>query len=101
MATATLYFRGRYVTPLEEEPLYGLTYLPRKYKIAVAIPPSNDVDVFAHCAGFIAIIEQGKLAGFNVTVGGGLGFTHNNQKNPSEARGCHWFLQTERRKIRL
>merc|ERR1711972_1278395 len=67
-------------TPLEEEPLYGLTYLPRKYKVAVAIPPSNDVDVFAHCCGFIAIIENGVLQGFNVTVGGGLGFTHNNQK---------------------
>lgn len=67
-------------TPVEEEPLYGLTYLPRKYKVAVAIPPSNDVDIFAHCCGFIAIIEGGKLLGFNVTVGGGLGFTHNNQK---------------------
>jgi len=67
-------------TPVEEEPLYGKTYLPRKFKVAVAIPPCNDVDVFAHCAGFIAIIEDGKLQGFNVTVGGGLGFTHNNQK---------------------
>jgi len=67
-------------TPLEEEPLYGLTYLPRKYKVAVAIPPCNDVDVFAHCCGFIAIIKDDKLQGFNVSVGGGLGFTHNNQK---------------------
>ena len=48
--------------------------------LALAIPPSNDVDVFAHCCGFIAIIEGGKLVGYNVTVGGGLGFTHNNQK---------------------
>lgn len=67
-------------TPVEEEPLYGLTYLPRKYKVAVAIPPSNDVDVFAHDCGFIAIIQDGVLQGFNVTVGGGLGFTHNNPK---------------------
>mmetsp|Transcript_40551 Transcript_40551/g.88643 ORF Transcript_40551/g.88643 Transcript_40551/m.88643 type:complete len:952 (+) Transcript_40551:71-2926(+) len=67
-------------TPVEEEPLYGLTYLPRKYKITVAIPPSNDVDVFAHCLGFIAIVKDNKLQGFNVAVGGGLGFTHNNQK---------------------
>merc|ERR1712190_651895 len=67
-------------TPKEEEPLYGLSYLPRKYKVAVAIPPSNDVDVFAHCCGFIAIIENGVLQGFNVTVGDGLGHTHNNQK---------------------
>jgi len=67
-------------TPVEEEPLYGKTYLPRKFKVAVAIPPSNDVDVFAHCVGYIAIIENGKLLGYNVSVGGGLGFTHNNQK---------------------
>lgn len=62
------------------EPLYGSTYLPRKFKIAVAVPPFNDVDVFAHCLGFIAIIEDGKLAGFNVTVGGGMGMTHGNEK---------------------
>jgi sulfite reductase (NADPH) hemoprotein beta-component len=62
------------------EPLYGVTYLPRKFKIAVAIPPHNDVDVFAHCLGFIAIVEGGKLAGFNVTVGGGMGMTHGNEK---------------------
>ncbi len=62
------------------EPLYGPTYLPRKFKIAVAIPPYNDVDVFAHCLGFIAIVEDGKLIGFNVTVGGGMGMTHGNEK---------------------
>ncbi len=64
----------------EEEPIYGKTYLPRKFKIAMAIPPSNDVDVFAHCLGFIAIVEAGKLVGFNVTVGGGMGMTHGNIK---------------------
>ncbi len=64
----------------EMEPLYGTTYLPRKFKIAVAIPPHNDVDVFAHCLGFIAIVEDGKLQGFNVTVGGGMGMTHGNEK---------------------
>ena len=62
------------------EPLYGKTYLPRKFKIAIAIPPQNDVDVFAHCLGFIAIVEDGKLAGFNVTIGGGMGMTHGNEK---------------------
>lgn len=63
----------------EVEPLYGATYLPRKFKIAFAIPPHNDVDVFAHCLGFIAIIEDDRLLGFNVTVGGGLGMTHGNE----------------------
>ncbi|MAV39790.1 MAG: sulfite reductase [Puniceicoccaceae bacterium] len=63
----------------EVEPLYGATYLPRKFKIAFAIPPHNDVDVFAHCLGFIAIIEDDRLLGFNVTIGGGLGMTHGNE----------------------
>jgi len=65
---------------VDEEPLYGKVYLPRKFKIAVAIPPNNDVDVLAHCLGFIAITENDKLVGFNVTVGGGMGMTHNNKK---------------------
>jgi sulfite reductase (NADPH) hemoprotein beta-component len=60
----------------DEEPLYGARYLPRKFKIAIAVPPSNDVDVFAHDLGFIAIAGEGRLAGFNVTVGGGMGWTY-------------------------
>ncbi|RLN52299.1 hypothetical protein BBJ29_002365 [Phytophthora kernoviae] len=62
------------------EPMYGEAYLPRKFKIAIAIPPANDVDVFANCLGFIAILEDDKLVGFNVSVGGGMGMTHNNKK---------------------
>ena len=60
----------------EDEPVYGATYLPRKFKAAFAVPPVNDVDVFANDLGFIAIVENGALAGFNVIVGGGLGATH-------------------------
>ncbi len=60
-----------------EEPIYGKTYLPRKFKTVVAVPPSNDVDVFAHDLGFIAIHDdRGEVAGWNVTVGGGMGMTH-------------------------
>ncbi|KAK9320036.1 hypothetical protein V1517DRAFT_330653 [Lipomyces orientalis] len=63
------------------EPLYGASYLPRKFKIAIAMPPHNDVDVFAHDVGLIAIVDaEGKLAGFNVLAGGGMGVTHNNKK---------------------
>jgi len=62
----------------EHEPLYGPTYLPRKFKVGFAIPPSNDVDVFSQDLGFIGIVEGGKLAGYNVTVGGGLGMSHGN-----------------------
>ncbi len=60
----------------EEEPIYGATYLPRKFKIGFAVPPDNDVDVFAQDLGFIAIIEDKALAGYVVTVGGGMGSTH-------------------------
>ncbi len=60
----------------DHEPVYGKTYLPRKFKIAITIPPSNDVDIFAQDLGFIAIEKNGELAGFNVTVGGGMGMTH-------------------------
>ncbi|KAJ7093118.1 hypothetical protein C8R44DRAFT_815615 [Mycena epipterygia] len=63
------------------EPLYGEFYLPRKFKIAVAVPPNNDVDVFANDLGFIAVVdENGLLSGFNVTIGGGMGVTHGNKK---------------------
>ena len=60
----------------EQEPLYGATYLPRKFKIGLAIPPLNDVDVFSQDLGLIAIIEDGALRGFNVAIGGGMGATH-------------------------
>ena len=62
----------------ENEPMYGDTYLPRKFKTGFAIPPSNDVDVFSQDLGFIAIAQNGKLLGYNVTVGGGLGMSHGN-----------------------
>ncbi len=60
----------------EHEPVYGASFLPRKFKAAIALPPSNDVDIFTQDLGFIAIVESGRLVGFNLTVGGGLGTTH-------------------------
>ena len=63
------------------EPLYGPTYLPRKFKITIAIPPHNDTDVYAHDIGLIAIKgKDGNLVGFNLLAGGGMGVTHNNKK---------------------
>ena len=62
----------------EEEPLYGKLYLPRKFKIAIAIPPRNDTDVLSNDLGFIAIVENGKLSGYNLTVGGGMAYTFGN-----------------------
>ena len=60
----------------EVEPIYGATYLPRKFKIGFAVPPDNDVDVFAQDLGFIAVVEDGAVVGYNVTAGGGMGATH-------------------------
>ncbi|MDE2382442.1 MAG: assimilatory sulfite reductase (NADPH) hemoprotein subunit, partial [Xanthomonadaceae bacterium] len=62
---------------VEHEPIYGDAYLPRKFKIAVAVPPLNDVDVFANDLGLIAIVDEtGNLSGFNVAIGGSMGASH-------------------------
>ena len=60
------------------DPLYGKTYLPRKFKIAFAIPPVNDMDIFTNCLGFIAVVENDQLVGYNLCVGGGMGRSHGN-----------------------
>ncbi|MCH4533036.1 assimilatory sulfite reductase (NADPH) hemoprotein subunit [Staphylococcus haemolyticus] len=62
----------------EIEPMYGKKYLPRKFKIGIALPPSNDIDVYSQDIGLIGIVEDEILVGFNVTVGGGMGMTHGN-----------------------
>lgn len=60
------------------DPLYGQTYLPRKFKTGFAIPPLNDVDVFTNDLGYVAIVENGELVGYNLLVGGGMGMSHGN-----------------------
>jgi len=62
------------------DPLYGKTYLPRKFKAGFIVPPVNDIDIHTQCLGFIAIIEDGKLVGYNLTAGGGMGRSHNQQE---------------------
>ena len=65
----------------EEDPVYGKVYLPRKFKMAVAVPPTNDVDLFANDFGLIAVVDaDGGLAGFNVAIGGGMGASHGDPK---------------------
>ena len=71
-----IWLDGEKVVGEESEPIYGATYLPRKFKTAFAVPPLNDVDIFSNDLGFIAIVEDGELQGFNLTAGGGLGTTH-------------------------
>ena len=60
------------------DPLYGKTYLPRKFKIGFVIPPVNDMDIFTNCLGFIAIVENDQLVGYNIAIGGGMGRSHGN-----------------------
>lgn len=60
----------------ETEPIYGELYLPRKFKIGIAIPPSNDTDIYSQDIGIIAVVENDELLGFNISVGGGMGMTH-------------------------
>jgi sulfite reductase (NADPH) hemoprotein beta-component len=77
------------------EPIYGKTYLPRKFKTVVAVPPSNDVDVFAHDLGFIAILDRaGNVEGWNVTVGGGMGMTHGEPETYPRAADVMGFCRT-------
>ncbi len=73
-----IWLDGKRITDEPEvvEPIYGDTYLPRKFKTAVVIPPQNDVDIYTQDLGFIAVVENKRLIGFNVTVGGGMGSTH-------------------------
>ncbi|HEX4762605.1 MAG TPA: assimilatory sulfite reductase (NADPH) hemoprotein subunit [Sphingomicrobium sp.] len=71
------YGKERVATSEEEEPLYGATYLPRKFKIGFVVPPSNDIDVYTQDLGFIAIVGDNGVEGFNVSIGGGMGRTDN------------------------
>ncbi|MBV8836590.1 MAG: NADPH-dependent assimilatory sulfite reductase hemoprotein subunit, partial [Alphaproteobacteria bacterium] len=79
----------------EVEPIYGKTYLPRKFKIVVAVPPSNDVDVYAHDLGFIAILDDNSnITGWNVTVGGGMGMTHGESDTYPRTADVMGFCET-------
>jgi sulfite reductase (NADPH) hemoprotein beta-component len=71
------YGKERVASSEDEEPLYGPTYLPRKFKIAFVVPPFNDVDVYTQDLGFIAVTGPNGVEGFNVTIGGGMGRTDN------------------------
>jgi sulfite reductase (NADPH) hemoprotein beta-component len=78
------------------EPIYGKTYLPRKFKIVVAVPPSNDVDIFAHDLGYIAILDdKGGIAGWNVTAGGGMGMTHGEPDTYPRTADVMGFCETK------
>ncbi|WRT70113.1 sulfite reductase (NADPH) hemoprotein, beta-component [Kwoniella shivajii] len=79
----------------DNEPLYGPYYLPRKFKIAIAVPPDNAADVFTNDVGFIAIVENDEVIGYNVSVGGGMGVTHGNKKTYPRLGDVLGFLSPE------
>ena len=79
-----------------EDPLYGKTYLPRKFKAAFAIPPLNDTDVLTNDLGLIGIEENGKLAGYNLAVGGGLGMSHGNKATFPRVADVLGFFQADK-----
>ena len=80
----------------EEEPIYGKTYLPRKFKTGFAVPPSNDVDIYTQDLGFIAIGDDGKLLGYNLSVGGGLGMSHGDTKTYPRLANVIGYLPREK-----
>ncbi len=82
-------------TETEQEPILGATYLPRKFKTTVVIPPQNDIDVHANDLNFVAIVEQGKLIGFNVLVGGGLAMTHGDKSTYPRKADDFGFITLE------
>ncbi len=86
-----------------KEPLYKKSYLPRKFKIAIAVPPNNDVDVFANDIGLIAIIDSFnyQLKGFNMSVGGGLSTTHGNHKTYSRLGTVIGFSDSEEKTLKI
>jgi sulfite reductase (NADPH) hemoprotein beta-component len=84
----------------EDDPLYQDRYLPRKFKVAIAIPPNNDVDVLTNDVGLIAVIENGILKGFNIAAGGGLGATHGNPDTYPRLGTILGFVDTEEKVLK-
>ncbi|UTV27486.1 assimilatory sulfite reductase (NADPH) hemoprotein subunit [Photobacterium atrarenae] len=95
-AYAEIWLDGEKVETTDEEPILGSTYLPRKFKTTVVIPPQNDVDVHANDLNFVAIADNGKLVGFNVLVGGGLAMTHGDKATYPRRADDFGFIPLEK-----
>lgn len=98
---AELRLPGARALPAEAavDPLYGRTYLPRKFKIGFAVPPFNDTDVFANCLGFVAIADPAdpaRLLGYNLLAGGGMGMSHGNKDTYPRVADVVGFLPADR-----
>ena len=76
-----LQFNENVFSGVKNEPLYGATYLPRKFKCAVTVPGDNSVDLLTNDIGIVAFTnKKGHLEGCNFYIGGGMGRTHNNEE---------------------
>jgi len=95
-AYAEIWWDKEKVATTDKEPILGETYLPRKFKTTVVVPPHNDVDLHANDLNFIAIAEHGKLIGFNVLVGGGLSIEHGNKATYARTASEFGFLPVEK-----
>lgn len=94
-AYAEIWLDQKKVATTDEEPILGQTYLPRKFKTTVVIPPQNDIDLHANDMNFVAIAENGKLVGFNLLVGGGLSIDHGNKKTYARTASEFGYLPLE------
>ncbi|MFO0938465.1 MAG: NADPH-dependent assimilatory sulfite reductase hemoprotein subunit [Gemmataceae bacterium] len=72
-----IWLNGERQTPAEtEEPIYGQTYLPRKFKVGFSLPYDNCTDILAQCLGFQCVVREGQPIGYNMFCGGGQGMTN-------------------------
>ncbi|TQC74289.1 assimilatory sulfite reductase (NADPH) hemoprotein subunit [Pantoea dispersa] len=95
-AYAEIWWNQEKVATTDQEPILGETYLPRKFKTTVVVPPHNDVDLHANDLNFIAIAENGKLIGFNLLVGGGLSIEHGNKATYARTASEFGYLPVEK-----
>jgi len=85
---------------LEKDELYQNRYMPRKFKVGIAIPPNNDIDVLANDLALIAIIEEGELKGFNIAIGGGMSATHGNPNHYPRLASLLGFVATKEKTLK-
>lgn len=90
-----LTYAADYKSPVEEDPIYGKLYLPRKFKIGIATDFDNSIDVYTQDAGVIVVTENGKAVGYEILAGGGLGFTHKKEETYARAGSHLAFVSTE------
>lgn len=94
-AYAEIWLDQKKVATTDEEPILGASYLPRKFKTTVVIPPQNDIDLHANDMNFVAIAENGQLVGFNLLIGGGLSIEHGNKKTYARTASEVGYLPVE------